>query len=42
MNASHTDEMVMLKGVDFPLSSMSLIGLVGSTGSGKTYQSFKI
>lgn len=42
MDASHTDDMIMLQGTDFPLSSMSLIALVGSTGSGKTYQAFKI
>ena len=27
----------MLKGTDFPLSSMSLMGLVGAPNSGKTY-----
>ena len=42
MDATKTDEMIMLKNTDFPLSSFSLFGLVGSTGSGKTYQSFKI
>lgn len=37
MEATHTDDMIMLKGTDFPVSSMSLYALIGSTGSGKTY-----
>ena len=37
MDANKTDDMIMLRGTDFPLSSMSLIAAVGSTGSGKTY-----
>lgn len=37
MDATKSSDLVMLEGVDFPLSSMSLIGLVGSTGSGKTF-----
>lgn len=32
----------MLDGAKFPLSKMSLIGLVGASGSGKTYQALKI
>jgi ABC-type polysaccharide/polyol phosphate transport system ATPase subunit len=37
MEASHTDDMIMLKDTKFPLSSMSLFALIGSTGSGKTF-----
>lgn len=37
MDSCHTDDMKILNGTDFPLSSMSLTALIGSTGSGKTY-----
>ena len=42
MEATHTDDMIMLKDTSMPLSSMSLMAFIGSTSSGKTYQAFKV
>lgn len=36
------DGIKMLKGAKFPLGKMALIGMVGASGSGKTYQALKI